>query len=55
MNDFDQTFLKEAYQEALDGYEEGGAPIGAVMVRNGEIISRGRNKRVQESDPIMHG
>ena len=55
MNDSDQTFLKEAYLEALDGYEEGGAPIGAVMVRNGEIIARGRNKRVQEGDPIMHG
>ena len=55
MNDSDQIFLKEAYLEALDGYEEGGAPIGAVMVRNGKIISRGRNKRVQESDPIMHG
>lgn len=51
----DIEFLRQAYQEAFEGYEEGGAPIGAVMVRNGEVIARGRNKRVQEGDPVMHG
>ena len=51
----DKEYLRQAYQEALEGYNEGGAPIGAVMVRNGEIIARGRNKRVQEGDPVMHG
>lgn len=55
MNHSDNEFLKQAYLEALAGYEEGGAPIGAVMVQNGEVIARGRNKREQEGDPIMHG
>ena len=29
--------------------------VGAVMVRDGKVIARGRNKRVQEGDPVMHG
>ncbi len=49
------AFLDEAYREALEGFEQGGVPVGAVMVRDGEIIARGRNKRVQEEDPVMHG
>ena len=55
MTERDRHFLAEAYREALDGYEEGGVPVGAVMVKNGRIIARGRNKRVQEGDPVMHG
>lgn len=51
----DVEFLGEAYAEALSGYEQGGVPVGAVMVKNGEIIARGRNKRVQEDDAVMHG
>jgi len=51
----DIEFVREAYQQALEGYEQGGAPIGAVMVRDGKVIARGRNKRVQEGDPVMHG
>ena len=51
----DRQFLRAAYEEALAGFNEGGAPIGAVMVRDGVIIARGRNKRVQEGDPVMHG
>lgn len=55
MNESDKRNLREAYLQALTGYEEGGAPIGAVMVKNGKVIARGRNRRVQEDDPIMHG
>ena len=55
MNEADKQFLKAAYQQALTGYDEGGAPIGAVMVRNGEVLAHGRNRRVQQGDPIMHG
>ena len=51
----DQQFLDLAYAEALSGFNQGGAPIGAVMVKNGKVIAAGRNKRVQENDPIMHG
>ena len=55
MNNSDTQFLDDAYQQALTGYNEGGAPIGAVMVKDGEVIARGRNRRVQEGDPVMHG
>ncbi len=51
----DRVFLKEAYLEAKGGYDEGGVPVGAVMVKDGQVIMRGRNKRVQENDPVMHG
>ena len=51
----DIHFLEQAYQEALAGYTEGGVPVGAVMVKDGKIVARGRNKRVQEDDTVMHG
>jgi len=51
----DLLFLHAAYEEARKGYEEGGLPIGAVMVEDRRVIARGRNKRVQEGDPIAHG
>jgi len=47
-------FMKEALREAKRGLEEGGIPIGAVLVRNGKIIGRGRNRRVQKNSPILH-
>ncbi len=46
--------MKEAFKEAKKGLEEGGVPIGAVLVRDDKIIGRGRNKRVQEGDPVAH-
>jgi cytosine/creatinine deaminase len=55
MNESDKRNLEAAYQQALTGYEEGGAPIGAVMVKNGAVIAQGRNRRVQKGDPILHG
>lgn len=51
----DAKFMKEAYEQALKSFNEGGLPIGAVMVENGEVIARGHNQRVQEGDPIAHG
>ncbi|MEO6395495.1 MAG: nucleoside deaminase [Devosia sp.] len=51
----DRKFLDAAYQEAQQGLREGGIPIGSVLVRNGEIIGRGHNQRVQKGDPILHG
>ena len=51
----DQTFLDEAYLEALKGQSQGGIPIGAVLVVDDVIVSRGYNKRVQENSMIKHG
>jgi cytosine deaminase len=47
-------FMKCSIEEAEAGLREGGIPIGSVLVRNGQIISRGRNRRVQENNPILH-
>lgn len=51
----DDPFMRAAIEEARQGRSEGGIPIGSVLVRDGRIIARGRNKRVQEGDPILHG
>ena len=51
----DHAFLKIALEEAQQGYDEGGLPIGAVLVEGGQIVARGHNRRVQEGDPIAHG
>ncbi len=47
-------FLAEAIREARDGLEEGGIPIGSVLVIDGEIVGRGHNQRVQRGSPILH-
>jgi len=51
----DQQFMRVAYDEAMAGYAEGGVPVGAAMVADGELIGRGRNRRVQNGDPTSHG
>ncbi len=51
----DRTFMRRAWEEAEKGYQEGGVPVGAVMVEAGQVIATGRNQRVQEGDPIAHG
>lgn len=50
-----REFIKLAYQEAVQGYEEGGVPVGSIMVKDGEVIARGHNRRVQHGDPVSHG
>ena len=47
--------MKLAIDEAKTGLSEGGIPIGSVLVKNGKVIAKGHNKRVQESNPILHG
>ena len=51
----DTRFMDEAYRLAKKSFDQGGLPIGAVLVRDGEIIGRGHNQRVQGGDPIAHG
>lgn len=47
-------FMLAAIEEAKQGKREGGIPIGSVLVRDGRIIGRGHNKRVQDGDPVTH-
>ena len=48
-------FMKAAYEEAQKGLEEGGIPIGSVIVHKGKIIGAGHNRRVQKGSAILHG
>ncbi len=52
---FMDKFLKAAIQEAKKGLQEGGIPIGSVIVYNDEIIGRGHNRRIQEGSVVLHG
>jgi cytosine/creatinine deaminase len=47
-------FMHAAIEEALRGEAEGGIPIGSVLVRDGKIIGRGHNQRVQKLSPTLH-
>ncbi|MBA2853926.1 cytosine deaminase [Methanococcus maripaludis] len=47
-------FMDEAINEAKLGLEEGGIPIGAVLVYENKIIGRGHNRRVQNNSSILH-
>ncbi|QJE96757.1 nucleoside deaminase [Luteolibacter luteus] len=48
-------FLQAAITEAAAGLSEGGIPIGSVLVRQGIILGRGHNRRMQQGNPILHG
>jgi len=48
-------FLQAAIDEALAGRAEGGIPIGATLVHDGQILGRGHNRRVQMGSAIRHG
>ena len=50
------AMLAVAFEEAQLGLAEGGLPIGAAIFHHdGTLISRGRNRRVQQNDPSIHG
>jgi cytosine deaminase len=50
------AMLAVAIEEARTGLAEGGIPIGAALFDSaGRVIGRGRNRRVQEGDPSVHG
>ena len=51
----DERFLAAAIEQARTGRDEGGVPIGAVLVADGEILGAGRNRRVQMNSAIRHG
>jgi cytosine/creatinine deaminase len=47
-------FLDAAVAEAVAGRDEGGIPIGSVLVIDGEIVGRGHNRRVQQGSAVLH-
>jgi cytosine deaminase len=50
------AMLAVALEEAQQGLAEGGIPIGAALFdRDGQLLGRGHNRRVQDGDPSLHG
>ena len=50
------ALLQPALEEARIGFAEGGVPVGAALFDcQGKLLSRGRNRRVQDNDPSIHG
>ncbi|KAL3659055.1 hypothetical protein V7S43_015939 [Phytophthora oleae] len=47
-------FLQAAIDEAKQGLNEGGIPIGSVLVIDGKIVARGHNRRVQRGSAVLH-
>ena len=50
----DERFMREALLEARAAFEEGEVPVGAVVVRDGEIISRAHNTRERDKNALCH-
>ena len=51
----EQRWIQEAIAQAEKSWSEGGIPIGSVLVnKDGEVVSRGHNERVQTGDPTAH-
>lgn len=50
----DEYFMNEAIKEALKAYEKGEIPVGAVVVINGQIVSRAHNIKETTNDPTSH-
>jgi cytosine/creatinine deaminase len=51
----DRESLAVALAEARAGRAEGGIPIGAALIVDGRVLAVGRNRRVQDGSPILHG
>ena len=50
----DAYFMELAIKEAQKSLDEGGLPIGAVLVKDGEVISQGHNRLIQNDSVILH-
>ena len=50
----DERFMREALEEARAAELEGEVPIGAVVVQDGRVVARGRNRREIDHDPSAH-
>jgi tRNA(adenine34) deaminase len=50
----DQYWMMQALAEARHAADLGEVPIGAVVVRDGEVVGRGHNRREVDGDPLAH-
>ncbi len=50
----DSQFMERALELARDAFDEGEVPVGAVVVRKGEIVGEGRNRREKAKNALCH-
>jgi tRNA(adenine34) deaminase len=50
----DEMFMRQALAEAKKAQNKGEIPVGAVIVRDGRILSRGHNQPLRLNDPTAH-
>ena len=50
----DELFMKEALKLAREAFDDGEVPVGCVIVREGEIVGRGRNRREKGKSALAH-
>lgn len=55
MESDDHRFMAQAIAEAKKSLKEGGIPIGAVLVVDGEVVGNGHNRLLQNDSTILHG
>jgi tRNA(adenine34) deaminase len=53
-NRIEEWFMNKAFMEAVKAYNKGETPVGAIIVKDGKIISRGHNERESKEDPTLH-
>lgn len=54
MCEYNLYFMKEALEMAKKAYDDDEVPVGAVIVRNGNIIAYGRNRREKAKNALLH-
>ena len=54
MNDH-ENYMQLAIDQAAKSLNEGGIPVGSVLVHNSEVIGSGHNRRVQQGSVVLHG
>lgn len=50
----DRFFMQAAFEKAQAAFQQDEVPVGAVLVRNGQIIATGYNQRESQQDPTAH-
>lgn len=50
----DQVFMRQALEQAQNAWDLGEVPVGAVVVKNGQVVATGFNQPIGNHDPTAH-
>ena len=53
--DTHEAGIDAAYAAAKKSFDEGGVPVGASLVIDGEVVATGHNRRIQDGSSVLHG